>query len=60
MSRIAGGVLLGEALQRHQQERLPRQRGDVAEPLLDRHARIGQRLGFGVQSTEFQILVNSR
>ena len=31
-----GGVLLGEALQRHQQEGLPRPRGDLGEVLLGR------------------------
>ena len=42
------GVFLGEAFQRDQQEGLPRQRRDVAKPLLDRHLGVGCGLRLGV------------
>ena len=48
MSRIAGGLLLGEAFQRDQQERLPRLGRDPAEPLLDRQLGVHRRLGTAI------------
>ncbi len=36
-----GGVLLGKPFERHQQEGLPRQRRDLAEPPLDRLLGVG-------------------
>jgi hypothetical protein len=41
-------LLLGEALQRDQEEGLARQRGDVAKPLLDRHLGVGCGLRLGI------------
>ena len=60
MSRMVGRVLLGETLERDQQEGLPRQRRDLAEPLLDRHLGVGTGSASPLTSTEFQIFVNSR
>ena len=56
-----GGVVFGEAFQRHQQERLARHGRDLRKMPLDRLARRLRRpTAWPLSGTEFQILVNSR